>query len=167
MIGSASIPPAKIKLDRIDRRILAELQQNARITNQRLSEKVGLSPSPCLQRVKKLEQAGLIGPYLARINLDKLCSHIVVIAAVTLRSHDDKGFRDFEASIRDVPEVVECIKVSGAFDYYLRFVCSDIGRYHELSDELLKVVPVIAQLSSHVVLAQTKPFTGLPLDHLL
>lgn len=154
-------------MDRIDLKILQALQEDARMTNQALSERVGLSPSPCLQRVKRLERQGLLRAYRAEIELEKVCRSVTVIATVTLRAHEEVDFKDFEAAIRDMPEVVECVKVSGAFDYLLRFVCPDIGRYHSLSEELLKSSNGIAQLSSHVVLDQTKAFEGFPLESLV
>lgn len=155
------------KLDRLDIRILQVLQDDARITNQALADQVGLSPSPCLQRLRKLEEAGYVGPYLARVNLERICRSVTVVATVTLRSHEQEDFRTFEEVVRVIPEVVECQKVSGTFDYLLRFVCPDIARYHTLSDELLRDAKGVAQLSSHVVLDHTKEFKGFPLDRLL
>lgn len=155
------------KLDQIDTRILSALQTNARITNHRLAETVGLSPSPCLQRVRKLERAGLLGPYLARIDLDRVCRNVTVIATVTLKTHEHQDFNAFEAAVAGLPEVVECFKVSGAFDYFLRFVCPDLARYHTLSEDLLTHGPGIAQISSHVVLDRTKEFRGYDLERLL
>lgn len=156
-----------VKLDQIDTRILSALQTNARITNHRLAETVGLSPSPCLQRVRKLERAGLLGPYLARIDLDRVCRNVTVIATVTLKTHEHQDFNAFEAAVAGLPEVVECFKVSGAFDYFLRFVCPDLARYHTLSEDLLTHGPGIAQISSHVVLDRTKEFRGYDLERLL
>lgn len=159
--------PNEPKLDRIDIRILSALQKNARITNHRLAELVGLSPSPCLQRVRKLEKAGLIGPYLAHIDLDRICRNVTVLATVTLKTHEHQDFTAFEAAVQDLPEVVECYKVSGAFDYFLRFVSPDLAAYHALSESLLKSGPGIAQISSHVVLDRSKEFAGYQLDRLL
>ncbi|MGO1119807.1 Lrp/AsnC family transcriptional regulator [Rhodovibrionaceae bacterium A322] len=154
-------------LDAIDLRILKVLQEEGRITNQRLADLVALSPSPCLQRVRKLEQAGVIQSYGARIQLEKICRSVTVIATVTLRSHEEQDFRNFEAALARIPEVIECLKVSGSFDYFLRFVCADIARYHSLSDDLLRESHAISNLSSHVVLDPTKPLRSLPLDELV
>ncbi len=156
-----------MKIDRIDLKILAALQNEARITNQALAERVGLSPSPCLQRVRKLEAAGLLGPYLARIDLDSVCRNVTVIASITLKSHEHEDFERFEAAVARLAEVVEAYKVSGSFDYFLRFVCPDLGRYHALSESLLIDGPGIAQISSHVVLDKTKEFQGYCLERLL
>jgi DNA-binding Lrp family transcriptional regulator len=117
--------------------------------------------------VRKLESAGLLGPYLARVDLDRICRNVTVIATVTLKTHEHQDFKSFEAAVADLPEVVECFKVSGAFDYFLRFVCPDLARYHTLSEELLKHGPGIAQISSHVVLDRTKEFRGYNLERLL
>ena len=156
-----------MKLDRIDLKILAVLQSEARITNHALAERVGLSPSPCLQRVRKLEAAGLLGPYLSRIDLDRVCRNVTVIASITLKSHEHEDFERFEAAVAKLAEVVEAFKVRGSFDYFLRFVCPDMARYHALSESLLTDGPGIAQISSHVVLDRTKEFQGYSLERLL
>lgn len=156
-----------VKLDRIDLRILARLQADGRVTNNRLAEEVGLSPSPCLQRVRRLEKLGVIERYLGMIELARVCRHVTVIATVTLRNHGPEDFDQFEAIVRAMPQVVECIKVSGTVDYMLRFVCSDLESYHALSDQLLKAGPSVAQLSSHVMLSGIKTFAGYPLEGLV
>ena len=157
----------KIKLDRIDLRILSILQHNARITNQALAEEVGLSPSPCLQRVRKLESASAIGTFRATINLDKIATSVSVIATVSLNNHEPKDFEKFEQVIADLPEVVECNKVSGPFDYFLRIICFDVASYNRLSDQLLIEGPSGIRLSSHVVLTEPKRFEGVALDRLM
>jgi DNA-binding Lrp family transcriptional regulator len=156
-----------LRLDQIDLRILNHLQMNGRVTNQELSDAIGLSPSPCLQRVKRLEKAGIISSYRAHIDLAKVCRHVDVIAAVTLRSHGVDDFLAFDAMVLSMRYVVECTKVSGPIDYLVRFICPDIGSYQMLSDELLQLGPKIANLSSYVVLKSTKPFCGVALDDLV
>lgn len=157
----------KTRLDRIDLKILQTLQEEARISNHDLSARVGLSPSSCLQRVRKLEARGVLDSYRARINLERLCRSVTVVATATLSHHDQASFSRFEKAVADIPEVVECLKVSGTFDYILRFVCADMAQYHALSERLLDTGRGVAQLSSHVVLASTKPAAGYPLAHLL
>ncbi|MDX1711946.1 MAG: Lrp/AsnC family transcriptional regulator [Rhodovibrionaceae bacterium] len=159
--------PRDAKLDRIDLKIVATLQDSARITNQSLADAVGLSASPCLTRVRRLEDAHVIGPYRADVNLDKICRTVTVFATVSLKSHDQEDFRTFEANVKAIPEVVQAFKVSGDFDYLLRFVCADIARYHQLSDELLLRGGGMVRLTSHVVLDETKSFTGYPLASLV
>jgi len=158
---------AKAALDRIDRRILARLQAGARITNLELAAAVGLSPSACLQRVRRLEAAGVLGPYLAEIELDKVARSVTVIATVTLGSHRQRDFARFEAAVAAMPEIVDAFKVSGGFDYVLRFVCADMAAYHAASENLLKAGPNVAQLQSHVALQRVKPFRGYDLERLL
>ncbi|WP_319486994.1 winged helix-turn-helix transcriptional regulator [uncultured Cohaesibacter sp.] len=161
------MPRKSSKLDRIDLHILDELQKNARITNKALSEIVGLSPSPCLQRVKRLEDIGLISGYLGLINLEALCRHVTVIATITIRDHDHSIFSTFEKAIAELPDVVECLKMSGSFDYLVRFVCTDIQRYHSVTEDLLVQVGGKMQIASHVVLDQTKQYHGVDLEGLV
>jgi DNA-binding Lrp family transcriptional regulator len=155
------------RLDRIDLKILACLQANGRMPNNQLAEAVALSASPCLQRVRRLERQQVITGYLAQLALGRICRHVVVLAAVTLRSHAREDFQQFEAAVRAMPEIVECSKVSGTVDYFLRFVCASLDDYHALSDRLLHEGPGVAHLSSHVVLDRVKEFTGYPLDRLV
>jgi DNA-binding Lrp family transcriptional regulator len=155
------------RLDHLDLKILAKLQTDARITNQELADAVGLSPSPCLQRVKRLERAGIISLYQAQIDLNKVCRHVDVIAAVTLNSHGLEDFNDFEKMVAGMRHVVECTKLSGTIDYLVRFICPDIGSYQMLSDELLKLGPKVGNLSSYIVLKAVKPFRGVVLDDLV
>jgi len=156
-----------IKLDQLDIKILDKLQTDARITNQDLADAVGLSPSPCLQRVKRLERAGIIASYRVQIDLHRICRHIDVICAVTLKTHGLEDFDNFERTIADMQHVVECTKVSGNIDYLVRFICPDIASYQMLSDELLKLGPKIGNLSSHIVLKTVRPFVGVVLDDLV
>jgi DNA-binding Lrp family transcriptional regulator len=156
-----------VKLDRIDLKILARVQEDGRIANNKLADQVGLSPSPCLQRRRRLEKLGIIERYQGVVELSRVCRHVTVIATVTLRSHGPDDFEKFEAAVCAMPQAVECIKASGTIDYMLRFVCSDLESYHELSDQLLKSGPSVSQLSSHVMLSRIKPFDGYPLESLV
>ena len=112
--------PDAIKLDRLDLRILAQLQKNGRITNVDLADAVSLSPSPCLIRVKRLEQAGYISGYGAHLRLEKLGDTLTVFTEVTLSDHHREDFIRFETAIREVDEILECHLVSGGYDYLLR-----------------------------------------------
>lgn len=156
-----------MQLDRIDRKILSALQNEARITNQELAERVGLSPSSCLNRVRKLQDAELVGPYLGVINLAKLCRSVTVIATVSLKDQSTEAFRCFQQAAQGIPEVVECHVVSGSFDLFLRIVAPDMLRYNHINDQLLDVLPGEVNISSHVVLHTPKEFTGYPLNELL
>jgi len=156
-----------INLDQTDIRILHKLQSNARITNQELADSVGLSASPCLQRVKRMEIAGVISGYYSTIDMHKVCRHIDVIAAVTLNSHGLEDFENFEKMVKTMHYVVECSKVAGNIDYLVRFVCPDIGSYQMLSDELLRLGPKVGNLSSYTVLKDVRRFTGVAIDSLV
>jgi DNA-binding Lrp family transcriptional regulator len=121
---------ADVKLDRIDINILAHLQRNGRISNIELAELVGLSPSACLQRVKRLEKAGFIEGYRTQIGFAKLLEHVSVFTEVTLSDHRREDFIKFESRIRRFDSVQECHLISGGYDYLLKFVCLSIADYH-------------------------------------
>lgn len=154
-------------LDKLDYKILDILQGDARISNNELAQQINLSPSACLNRVKSLHEKGYILASRAQLDLTKLCHHIVVLCTVTLHDHSQKNFKNFEKAILKIPELVECNKVSGQFDYFLRFICRDMDSYHSISEDLLDSDANIANIHSHVVLDHTKTFSGVPIKHLL
>lgn len=140
------------RLDQIDIRILAELQRNGRMGNNDLAYAVGLSASPCLQRVRRLESAGYIVGYHAQLNLVKFCEPQVVFTQVTLSSHHREDFLRFEAALREMDEVLEVHLVSGGFDYLVKFVTSGISEYQALMDDLLAQDLGISKYFSFIVL---------------
>lgn len=140
------------KLDRIDINILAELQRSGRITNAELADKVGLSPSPCLARVKRLEAAGYISGYSAIINLSKIGGSQIVFTSVTLGDHRHTDFVRFEQKIAQLKELVECHLVSGGFDYLLKFVVRGIAEYQEMMEEILKSNIGVSKYFSYIVI---------------
>jgi len=140
------------KLDRIDINILAELQKNGRVTNSQLADLVGLSPSPCLTRVKRLEDAGYIVSYSAVINLAKLGSVQVVFTSVTLGDHRRNDFIRFEHGIREYEELVECHLVSGGFDYLLKFVVRGIPHYQSMMEHILEKNLGVSKYFSYIVI---------------
>ena len=140
------------KLDRIDIAILARLQADGRITNAALAEAVGLSPSPCLQRVKRLEAAGYIVGYGARIALSKLTETVTVFTEVTLSDHRREDFIRFEAGLATVEELLECHMVSGGYDYLLRFLTRGVNHYQEVIEELLERNIGISKYFSYIVI---------------
>lgn len=156
-----------LKLDRIDLNILVQLQHDGAQTNLRLAEKVGLSPSPCLQRVKRLESAGYITGYGARINLAKLTDSVTVFTEVTLVDHRIDDFAKFEANIRDVDELMECHLISGGYDCLLRFLAPSIAHYQERMENLLCRNIGIEKYFSYVVLKSPIVKSTLPLKTLL
>jgi len=140
------------KIDRLDLRILAQLQKNGRMTNVDLADAVGLSPSPCLIRVKRLEQSGYIAGYGAQLRLEKLGDTLTVFTEVTLSDHRREDFSRFEAAIREVDEVLECHLVSGGYDYLLRFLTRGVNHYQEVIEELLERNIGIAKYFSYIVI---------------
>jgi DNA-binding Lrp family transcriptional regulator len=140
------------KLDRIDLKILTQLQQTGRVTNVELADAVGLSPSPCLTRVKRLEKAGYITGYGAHINLKKLGEFLTVFTEVTLAEHRAGDFSRFESRIRNVDEIVECHLVSGGYDYLLKFVTRGVGHYQQIIEDMLASDFGIEKYFSYVVI---------------
>jgi DNA-binding Lrp family transcriptional regulator len=155
------------KLDRIDLNILVQLQSDGAQTNLKLAQKVGLSPSPCLQRVKRLEDAGYISGYGARINLAKLTDSVTVFTEVTLVDHRLDDFTKFEANIRDINELIECHLISGGYDYLLRFLVPSIAHYQTRMESLLRRNIGIKSYFSYVVLKSPIVKSALPLHALL
>lgn len=155
-----------MKLDRIDIRILHELQNNGRITNVELAELVHLSPSPCLMRVKKLQEAGYITGFSAQIALAKLGPTITVFTEVTLRSHRQIDFARFQQAIEKVDEAIECHLISGGYDYLLKFVTASIGDYQELMERLTDMDIGIDKYFSFVVMKTPFAKAYLPLKKL-
>ena len=140
------------RLDRIDLKILTQLQQSGRITNVDLADAVGLSPSPCLTRVKRLEKAGYITGYGAHINLHKLGEYLNVFTEVTLTEHRAGDFSRFETRIRKLDEIVECHLVSGGYDYLLKFVTRGVGHYQSIIEGMLESDYGIEKYFSYIVL---------------
>ena len=155
------------KLDRIDLNILVQLQKDGRMTNANLADAVGLSASPCLQRVKRLESAGYITGYGAQVNLAKLTESITVFTEITLIDHRKEDFVKFEANLRNVEELMECHLVSGGYDYLLRFVSRNIGHYQERMENLLERNIGIEKYFSYIVLKSPIVKNALPLKALL
>ena len=140
------------KLDRIDINILAELQRSGRITNAELAERVGLSASPCLTRVKRLEAAGFISGYSAIINLAKIGSTQIVFTSVTLSDHRRADFQRFETRIAQYEELLECHLVSGGFDYLLKFAVRGIAEYQQMMEEILENNIGVTKYFSYIVI---------------
>ncbi|WP_454831839.1 Lrp/AsnC family transcriptional regulator [Pseudoxanthomonas wuyuanensis] len=157
---------ASLKLDRIDLRILSHLQKNGRITNVELANAVNLSPSPCLIRVKRLEQAGYITGYSAQLDLSKLGDTLTVFTEVTLSDHHSDDFSRFEKAIRQVDEVIECHLVSGGYDYLLKFVARGVNHYQSLMEDLLERNLGIEKYFSYIVIKSPFIKTHYPIDRL-
>ena len=150
-------------LDAIDRRILTELQGNARISNAELAEAVGLSPSPCLRRVRALEAAGVVKGYAALLDAAEVGLPISVFVQVTLERQIERALEAFETAIQGRPEVMECYLMTGDADYLLRVVVSDLTAYERFLKEHLTRVSGVASIKSSFALNQVKYSTALPL----
>ena len=155
------------KVDRLDLRILAQLQKNGRMTNVDVADAVGLSPSPCLIRVKRLEQAGYIAGYGAHLRLEKLGDTLTVFTEVTLNDHHREDFVRFETAIRDVDEIMECHLVSGGYDYLLRFVTRGVNHYQQVIEGLLERNIGIEKYFSYIVIKSPVVKSTVPLRSLL
>ncbi|MFC3282303.1 Lrp/AsnC family transcriptional regulator [Litchfieldella rifensis] len=155
------------KLDRLDIRILSHLQRHGRISNVDLADAVGLSPSPCLTRVKRLEKAGYITDYSANIQLEKLGSIQRVFAQVTLADHRLEDFSRFESYIRKVDEVMECHLVSGGFDYQLTFLTRNVVHYQSIMEDLLEQRIGIDKYFSFIVIKSPIVKKYYPIENLL
>ncbi len=155
-----------LKLDRIDIRILSHLQRNGRITNVDLADAVGLSPSPCLIRIKRLEKAGYITGYGAHVQLEKLGDMQLVFTQVTLSDHRREDFARFEAAVRNVDEIVECHLVSGGFDYLLKFVTRSVVHYHSIAEDVLRQGVNIEKYFSYIVIKSPIVKSHYPIEKL-
>lgn len=145
-----------VKLDQIDLQILIELQKNGRITNFDLSTRVGISPSPCHKRMRRLEKTGMVKGYRADIAWWRLFSNLTVYAFVSLRKHGLSDFQMFERHVRKHPQITACFSLSGTYSYLLRFDCRDLNGFVATSKELLAQIAGIERLDSHIVLSQIK-----------
>jgi DNA-binding Lrp family transcriptional regulator len=164
--ATAPADETPMKLDQIDIKILYELQKNGRITNVELAELVNLSPSPCLMRVKKLQQEGYITGYSARINIGKLGQTLTVFTEVTLKNHRQVDFARFLAAIEKLDQVIECHLVSGGYDYLVKFVTSGIIEYQTLMERLIDLDIGIDKYFSFVVLKSPIVKPHMPLTSL-
>lgn len=156
-----------IKLDRIDINILSQLQQDGKLTNIDLSDVVGLSPSPCLQRVKRLEKAGFIECYKAHLNLKKLADCVTVFTEVTLSDQRREDFIKFESQIRKFDSVQECHLVSGGYDYLLKFVARSVSHYQEIIESILERNMGVEKYFSYIVIKSLIDKTSVPLKAIL
>lgn len=156
----------KLKLDAIDRRILAALQRDAGLTNVQLAEEVGLSPSPCLRRVRLLEKAGVIGGYHASLDRAGLGLGLTVFVGIKVERHHDEPAAAFRKAVCTLPEVVSCHLVSGESDFLLQVVVPDLAAYERLLIGTLLKLPGVSDIRSNFAIQTVKPQAPLPLDHL-
>ncbi|WP_440658254.1 Lrp/AsnC family transcriptional regulator [Ensifer adhaerens] len=156
-----------MKLDAIDLRILEAIQQNGRITKLALAERAGLSPTPCWLRLRKLERAGIVTGYHARVAVRRVAPVASVMMEVTLANHRQVDFERFERAVAATPEIVACWSVGGGVDYILKIVARDIDAYQRLVDSLLDRELGIDRYFTYIVTKTVKEETVLPLETLL
>jgi DNA-binding Lrp family transcriptional regulator len=151
-------------MDNIDKKIVSELQNNGRISNNDLADKVGLSPSPCLRRLKRLEQDGVISGYTAIVNHAEIGWPISVFAMIRLERHDEATVQKFENSISELPMILECHLMAGSADYLLHIVGKSLSDYEGFIKSKLHKIPGIASIESHIAYGTVKRTYQLPLE---
>ncbi|MBN4665512.1 Lrp/AsnC ligand binding domain-containing protein [Pandoraea nosoerga] len=143
-------------LDRLDRRILALLQQDGRMSMKDLSEQVGLSITPCIERVKRMERDGVIMGYFARVNPAALGAALLVFVEITLDHKSGNMFDQFRREVLRIPEVMECHLISGDFDYLIKARIREMSEYRKLLGDILLQLPGAVQSKSYVVMEEIK-----------
>jgi len=156
------VRPMARSLDRLDRRILDELQADARISNQELAKRVGLSPAPCWRRLRRLERDGLIVAHVTLLNAPAVGLPIQAYAMVSLENHHPESVRQFDQMIADRPEVLECHSLSGTNDYLLRIVAASIEAYEKFMSTHLLQLRAVRSVNTSFVLRTKKFTTRLP-----
>ncbi|BBH69058.1 hypothetical protein ACTI_57430 [Actinoplanes sp. OR16] len=150
-------------LDDIDRRILLELQRDGRLSNQELADRVGLSPSPCLRRVRLLEEAGVIAGYRAVIDQESVGLPITAFVRITLQSHEHDLVEQVEQRLREVPEIVEAYLLAGDQDYLLKVTVASFSSYEDFTRTRLRTIPGLASMQTTFAFATTKTVSPLPI----
>lgn len=152
-------------MDDVDTKILGELQKNAKLTNVELAQRVHLSPSPCLTRVRALEKQGVIKKYVTLLDPQSVGLGVSVFVQIRLERQTERSLVVFENAIRSFPQVMECYLMTGDADYLLRIVVPDVQALHSMVHELTRI-PNVASIRSSFALKQVKFETALPLESL-
>jgi Lrp/AsnC family leucine-responsive transcriptional regulator len=153
----------KLDLDRIDYQILHYIQNDARMTNAGLAEHVGLSPSPCLRRVKSLERAGIINRYVGIVDATAVGLPISAFVSISLHSQDREALEIFQSRVRTYTEVMECYRMTGTSDFLMRVVVPDLQSYERFADKLTRI-PGISNIQTSFALKPVVYKTELPLE---
>lgn len=156
---------AGTKFDKIDLKILKILQENSKITNLDLSKKIGLSPAPTLERVKKLEQTEIINSYHAKVDAAKLGLNVRTFVLVSLAWQKENALENFIKKIKEVDEIVECYIITGDADFLLKIVCKDLPDYEQLLFKTLSQIDEIERLKTLMTLSDVKMSNTLPFDY--
>ena len=151
------------KIDRIDKNILVELQKDGRLSNVELSKRVGLSPTPCLERVKRLEKERYITGYQAILNSAKLDLALLIFVEITLTKTSPDVFDDFAAAVHELDVIQECHLVSGDFDFLLKTRVKDMLAYRQLLGDTLLRLPAVSESRTYVVMDEIKSCNMLPI----
>ena len=151
-------------MDHIDKRILKALQHNEKLQNNELAQIVGLSASPCLRRVKQLEDDGIIEKYVALVDPTKVNLALTVFARIWLKGQDTETVNQFVDAVHDMPEVVECQLMAGDCDFFLRIVVADLAAYRQFQIHHLNKIAGIQNVKTEIPLQKVKQTTALPLD---
>jgi Lrp/AsnC family leucine-responsive transcriptional regulator len=154
-----------MKVDKIDLKILKELQENSKITNIELSKKIGLSPAPTLGRVQRLEKSGMIESYHAKVNMQELGLGFTALIQVSLTRQINNAIQNFIKQINDIDNIVECHQLTGNFDYQLKVIVADIPAFDKLITEKLSNIEEIRQMQTMVVLSTIKSTPVLPVNY--
>ena len=153
-----------MQLDRYDRQILELLQQDGRISNQDLADRIGLSPSPCLRRVRTLEEAGVITGYRAMLDAKKLGLSLMALIGISMDQHTPERFANLEASIAEIPEILECLLITGQqSDYQLKVVVRDMDAYQDLLLNKITRIQGVTGVHTSFVLRRVVDRSNLPL----
>jgi len=153
-----------MKLDKTDKKILNILQKDGRITNAKLAKKIGMSPPPTLERVKKLEKSGVIRKYVALIDPVSIGKNTFTFVSVSLIEHEKKKISDFYKTVQKIDEIMECHLVTGDADYLLKIAVKDIKAYEQLLIQKLLVIPNVHHFKTIVVLSTHKNKTELKIN---
>jgi DNA-binding Lrp family transcriptional regulator len=152
-----------MNLDASDIRILQLLQENAQFTLKEISQKINLSMTPTHDRIKRLEQEGVIDKYVTILNKKMLGNPMMVYCNITLDKQQKNHFEEFEEAIKQFPEVIECSVISGSFDYLLKVIVKDMSAYNEFYQKKLSDLQSVAHISSSFVMSEVKSTTVIPL----
>lgn len=153
-----------MQIDRYDRHILRVLQEDGRISNQDLADRIGLSPSPCLRRVRALEEAGLISGYRALVDAKTLGLSLMALVQISMDQHTPERFAHFESVIREIPEVIECLLITGQkADYQLKVVVRDMDAYQDLLLNRITGISGVTGVHSSFILRRVIDKTALPI----
>jgi DNA-binding Lrp family transcriptional regulator len=155
----------RVKLDRIDLKILEELQKNARLSSADLAEKVALSTSPCWRRVKRLEEEGVIQSYQARLDPVKLGYQVTAFVHISLDKKDSKHLKEFERAVMAIPQILFCHRISGRYDYTLMALAADLQAYGVFAENSINALPSVKEVYTSFVMREIKALGNSPLTN--